>query len=292
MIARPSFGVTDAERQARAALAAGRAVLLHILDCSKTGLAGVSRQAARHIQALDPNRVFVLVDACQLRCEASQVRSDLADGFAVAITGSKFANGPAFCGALLAPRSWRDRLGGSPRLPVGARAYSALSDWPCDLRCGLAGRLAAVNLGLILRWSAALTEIETYQGVAPATRRRVAAYFAERVRGYARTTPGVTFAGEPDGAPTIASLRCERSPEALAAIWRRLGEGQDGQRPCHLGQPVSLGGSTVLRACASMPMIAGVAYRLAARTPIEAAFATIDADLNEAFGRLGQALRI
>ena len=57
--------------------------------------------------------------SCAARAE--QVRRDLADGFAVMLTGSKFAGGPAFCGALLLPRRPGRRARRRPALRRAAR---------------------------------------------------------------------------------------------------------------------------------------------------------------------------
>lgn len=73
-----------------------RDVLVHVLDTSKTGLSGVTRRAARHAAALAPGRVHVIVDACQFRCSTADIRQDIADGFMVILTGSKFIAGPPF----------------------------------------------------------------------------------------------------------------------------------------------------------------------------------------------------
>ena len=62
------------------ALARGRSVLLHVLDRSKSGLTGVSRDAAMQIAAIAPDRVMVVVDACQLRSPPEQLRTDLECG--------------------------------------------------------------------------------------------------------------------------------------------------------------------------------------------------------------------
>ena len=69
-------------------LATGRDVLLHVLDCSKTGLSGPTRAMAADIAASHPGRVMVVVDACQLRCEPQQIRCRPRRlAFAVMLTG-------------------------------------------------------------------------------------------------------------------------------------------------------------------------------------------------------------
>ena len=115
-------------------------MLLHVLDTSKTGLAGPSREIAAQIAASAPERVLVMVDACQLRCPADRLRADLDGGFMVLITGSKFAGGPPLSGALLLPEAIATHLRSAPLPPEGLADYSARLDWPeraaGDLRQG------------------------------------------------------------------------------------------------------------------------------------------------------------
>ena len=144
---------------------AGRRVLLHLLDLSKTGLlapsiACIERLAARHGDAID-----IVVDACQARLEAARVRDYLARGWMVMITGSKFFTGPPFCGAALLPGAVAARLAAAGRLPAGLSAYCGRADWP-EL-AATAELPDAVNLGMVLRWQAALAEIRAF-GAVPA----------------------------------------------------------------------------------------------------------------------------
>ncbi|MGA0600912.1 pyridoxal phosphate-dependent decarboxylase family protein [Caulobacter sp. KR2-114] len=281
----------EAEDQARHALADGRSVLLHVLDCSKTGLAGVTRAAARRIRALDPARVRVLVDACQLRCASAQLRADLADGFAVAVTGSKFAGGPAFCGALLIPDAWVTELGATPALPAGLSTASARLDWPARWRGAVAATLRApFNLGLALRWSAALAEIGAYEALCPERRAEALGAFARAVAARASRIEGLTGLAAP-GAGSIHVLALDAPPAALADAWRAMASPAADGPACHLGQPVAVGERAVLRICASMPLVTDIALRLQAGEPLAAATAPVEADLDHALTRLDQALR-
>lgn len=295
-LVRPAAELDDeAERTARQALAEGRSVLLHVLDCSKTGLAGVSRMAARAIVALDPGRVVAVVDACQLRCDAAQVRADLADGFAVMITGSKFAGGPPFCGALLTPPAWAERLGRGLGLPSGLRDYSARLDWPAAWRTDVGGALDwPSNLGLGLRWRAALAEIETFEALAPGQGRVIASAFQSAVRERVAAAPGLSLLREPgEGVATIAPVRCRGPAEAVQAAWRSIAEpGPAGELAVrvHLGQPVAVGAESVLRLCASMPMISAVADRLAGGSDLDRSMAAVTSDIDRALTRLELAL--
>jgi hypothetical protein len=266
----------EAALRVERAVTGGAFALLHVLDASKTGHAGISRETAARILARYPGRVLVAVDACQLRCPAGQVKRDLQSGFAVMVTGSKFAGGPAFSGALLLPQGLVDRLA---RATLGAgplAPYSAALDWPQRLRRRVAPDLArAANLGLGLRWAAALAEIEAYEAIPAAWRAAALAEFDRAVR--SRVAADKTLAlvdppGQP-AAPGLIPIVHADGGDARRA-WLSLSRGEAGRRPCHLGQPVAVGRRWALRVCASMPMIAEAAER---------GFGGIETGLDEAF---------
>src|SRR5581483_2196569 len=133
-----------------------------------------------------------------------QIRRDLADGFAVMITGSKFAGGPAFCGALLLPEGLVDRLARAGLNLAPLAPYSAALDWPARLRRAAAPGLAQpANLGLGLRWTAALAEIEAYEAIPPAWRAAALAEFDQAVRSRVAAGGGLALVDPPAmrGAP-------------------------------------------------------------------------------------------
>jgi hypothetical protein len=258
------------------AVAAGAFALLHVLDASKTGHTGVSRAAAAQILARRPDRILVVVDACQLRCSAADIRRDLEQGFAVMLTGSKFAGGPAFCGALLLPAGLSERLVQAQPAGAALAPYSAALDWPTILRRPFASGLAhPANLGLGLRWSAALAEIETYEAMPAASRTAMLADFDRSVRAHVDADPGLALAGRGGerGVPGLVPILHTDGSDPRA-VYEAMARGEAGRRPCHLGQPVALGASLALRVCASMPMVIGAAER---------GFAALEADLDEVF---------
>ena len=266
----------EAALRVERAVTGGAFALLHLLDASKTGHAGVSREAAARILARYPGRVLAAVDACQLRCPAAQIRRDLADGFAVMVTGSKFAGGPAFCGALLLPEGLVDRLA---RAALGAgplAPYSAALDWPQRLRRRAAPSLAhAANLGLGLRWAAALAEIEAYEAIPPAWRAAALAEFDRAVRSRVLAEDALALL-DPPGlpcAPGLVPIVQTDGGDARRA-WLAMSRGEGGRTPCHFGQPVAVGPRWALRVCASMPMITEAAER---------GFGAIETGLDQAF---------
>jgi hypothetical protein len=277
----------DARDRARAALAAGRNVLLHRLETSKTGRAGLTATAAAQIAADAPERVVVIVDCCQMRCSRRRIRQYLERGFIVAITGSKFFGGPPFSGALLLPPGILQRIG-RLALPDGLADYSSRLDWPGDLRARaeLCWRNEA-NLGLGLRWVAALEEMERFYALPGDLNREILFYFEKEVRKRSQHIDHIREIGgrsaqladapdtimsftmtHPDGAPF--------SPAETAAVHARL------RQPCprslaesggtqifHLGQPVAIGPRTALRVCASAPLVSDIAECIVAGETIE-----------------------
>ena len=266
----------EAALRVERAVTAGCFALLHVLDASKTGRAGVSREAAARIQARYPGRVLVAVDACQLRCPAAQVKRDLESGFAVMVTGSKFAGGPAFCGALLLPEALAGRLARADLQAGPLAPYSAALDWPQRLRRRATPGLAqSANLGLGLRWMAALAEIEAYEAIPAAWRLAALAEFDRAVRARVAADDALALV-DPTGRPAAPGLVPIVHADAGDArrAWLAMSRGEGGRRRCHLGQPVAVGPRWALRVCASMPMITEAAER---------GFGAIEAGLDEVF---------
>ncbi len=146
-----------------AAAAAGRRVLINLVDVSKTGMIAPSIGCALDLRTRFADVVDILVDGCQFRLAPATLQAYLQQGFWVALTGSKFVGGPAFSGALLLPQAAVSNLR-SRQLPLGLHAYSACAEWPA----GWAARKAlppVENYGLLLRWEAALAELSAFRAL-------------------------------------------------------------------------------------------------------------------------------
>ncbi|CAN7366767.1 hypothetical protein LJR225_002241 [Phenylobacterium sp. LjRoot225] len=143
------------------AVTATGAVLLVLLDVSKTGLVAPSAACAVRLKRRYGAALTVMVDACQFRLSTESLAGYLAQGFLVAITGSKFVGGPPFSGALIVPDAELERLRATPLTPA-LGDYSARGDWPA----GFVSRNVlpdAQNRGLLLRWEAALFELAAFR---------------------------------------------------------------------------------------------------------------------------------
>ena len=157
-----------------AGLAAGERVLLHVVLGSKTGISAPPLDAVEAIRALDPERVDIVVDACQLRVSPSLLGELVGRGWMVQLSGSKFLTGPAFSGALVLPLAMRGRMAGVKALLDAAPGICAPADWPRPWRerMGL-DPSAPAGLGRLLRWAAALCEAELLRALPPAFSRAV-----------------------------------------------------------------------------------------------------------------------
>lgn len=221
----------DCVAAVEAAIAAGRRPILHILDVSKTGLRAPSRACAAALGTRFAGRMDVIVDACQARLNPGTIRDYVGRGWMVLITGSKFFTGPPFAGALLAPGGVARRLSGST-LPTGLSLYCGAAEWPSDLKgtdCLRAtdGRPGG-NFGLMMRWQAALAEMQAFAEVPRSRRRSVLHRFVGHVEDCIAQTNGLT---------TVTLPEAERDPEEwdLTATIRcfalsRMGPGATGQQ--------------------------------------------------------------
>lgn len=272
----------------------GRDVLLHILDASKTGLCGPSREMARQLALSAGTHVRVVVDACQLRCPLSLIGADLADGFMVAVTGSKFAAGPAYAGALLLPDAMIDAVADA-ELAAGMSAYCAALDLPERLRHSMSFTpLHEANIGLALRWEAALEGLSGFARIDEAQQALILGRFVSEVRERAGAI-GRSARFEADlhrehAFTSIVPLTLSFADGALARaedaerLQRALRDPAFGP-VCHIGQGVTLAGRTMLRVAASALDVVRVGERLASGEALNAAFAPVAHDLDTLFAK-------
>lgn len=270
----------------------GDRVLLHLLDCSKTGSAGPGHAAIAALAARYAGSIDVVVDACQARLPPEASRAYLRVGYMVLITGSKFFTGPAFSGALLVPPSIAATLADQLSVPAGVGAYSSRLDWPTEWH-NRTGLPAWPNAGLALRWEAALSEMIKFEFVADRQKDAVLTAFADGVTRTIATLPGLVSIPTPQvpcairafgkywhDVPTIFVFALNRGAAGPltfdeARIAHRLlmcdienalpadatpGERSISRRLCHLGQPVRLaeGAIGALRLCSSARTVCSV----------------------------------
>ncbi len=155
-------------------------ILLHIVAHSKTGVHAPSFSCVDRLQRISDD-VAVVVDAAQGRFSRRGLREALEKDYLVMITGSKFYGGPPFSGALLAPTRFCPARRGIRALSDGFGAYFSAADMPnqwTEVRRSLP---TEPNIGLLLRWSAAIAEMDAYYRVPSDVRLRVLRLFEAAV---------------------------------------------------------------------------------------------------------------
>ncbi|MEF0941499.1 hypothetical protein [Rhizobium sp. BR 362] len=255
--------------------------LLVVTDVSKTSLVAPGLETVFRLKERFGAMLDIMIDACQFRVSAATIRAYLAHDFLVAVTGSKFLAGPIFSGALLCPPGMSERLKQRP-LPSALADYCAKADWP-------EGWIARdvlpdqANFGLLLRWKAALFELERFVGVLEEKVIAVLSAFAKavgerlqqdsafelldsRAIDRKRLWNGSDAAGW-DEIPSIFAfyLRNPHQGRVLtatetAAVYKNLAVEQSGLVPVRLGQPVRCADfgdlpASALRICLSAPLI-------------------------------------
>lgn len=152
----------DVSDAVRAALADGRTALVHVIAHSKTGVHAPTLDVADRLRSADPDRVHVVIDAAQGRFSRRGLGESLAAGCMVMTTGSKFFGGPPFAGAVLIPRTGRPRI---DRFPPGCSEYLTPAMLPRGWSSARESLVPRRNIGVLLRWWAALAEIRDYYSV-------------------------------------------------------------------------------------------------------------------------------
>jgi hypothetical protein len=155
-------------------------VLLHVVAHSKTGVHAPSLACVERLRTAADD-VVVVVDAAQGRFSRRGLRDVLERDYMVIFTGSKFYGGPPFSGALLVPQKFRPANRRLERLPNGFGAYFTAAELPeswMDVRRSMPSE---PNVGGLLRWSAALAEMDAYYQVPSQLRLGVLRFFEAEV---------------------------------------------------------------------------------------------------------------
>lgn len=151
----------------------GRQPIVRIVHGSLSGLVALS---IPHLDALrrrfGPAMVLV-VDATQGRISRDNIAAYLSRGATVLLSGSKFLGGPPSSAFALVPAAARN---GITALPDSFAKIFSKHEWPASWP-GVERLPDLANLGLLVRLSAAIYELELYSTLAPGDLRRVVHQF-------------------------------------------------------------------------------------------------------------------
>jgi hypothetical protein len=246
--ARRAFDVeAEVEAHVEAALHDGATVVVHAVECSKTGLSHLDPEWVAAWRARHPATLRVLVDCAQARTSTERMRAFLTAGATVLTTGSKAWSGAPFSGVLVLDDALLTDAESCDRLPGGLATLLSVADLPDDLS-RLATGWEPVNLGLLARWETAVANRRRSLELAPADRVRWGELLLGSLADGLNRLPGVEVM--PSAAPSILSFTVSDSGGPLRReplTWLHRALVADG---VYLGQPTELvgGGAAVLRA--------------------------------------------
>lgn len=176
---------TDLDEEVRSltedALLRNARVLIHVVAHSKTGVHAPTLQMVDELASCHPDRVGVVIDAAQGRFSRRGLNESLRRGRVVILTGSKFFGGPPFAGALLIPPGWSPAARGVTHLPTGFGNYFSSAQPPQHWSSIRSALPPSANVGLLLRWHAALEEMSNYYAVPSRLRLEVLRQFESMV---------------------------------------------------------------------------------------------------------------
>ena len=267
----------------RTALEEGNHLLVHILMSSKTDLYAPDFGVVSELVAEAPDRVDVVVDACQLRADFKALGEIVRRGWMVQVSGSKFLTGPPFSGALVVPASLRSRAAAILDGLLESPGIGSPVDWLADWASELPDSAVATSYGPLFRWLPALLEARLFFDLPEEFRREIASRFRDAltermtkskylhplkivepavVEGDSSVTHSilsfVVLGRRRDMELTpLSEAECKRLFELLngdvSSLLQPLAIGEEAlaRQPVHIGQPVTLGSSdtaiTVLR---------------------------------------------
>ena len=274
----------------QAARRLGSPLLLHVLDHSRSGLAGITRAGADAIASERP--ALTLIDATAMRTTPDCLNWDLQAGRMVLISGSTFLGGHASSAALLVPASLAARL--QHAVPAHLTEQTSAHDLPPewrDLFC--APEAPRLNIGLGLRWSAALAELDRYMNTPAPLRSAILDLFTSKILAQFARYDWIDRIeqGKSGVAPLILGGISLEQAQALREDLATLSD-TPGDAVFHLGAPIELGPDLIaLPLSASAPMVNEVANRIARGVSFERAFAPIQRDIETLFAKMERVWR-
>ncbi|KAK3360673.1 hypothetical protein B0T25DRAFT_536127 [Lasiosphaeria hispida] len=253
--------------------------IVHALDGSKLGSRITDRKLVTDIQTRLGNRVLIVLDACQGRTESEELDWYLSRGAVVLMTASKFYGAPGFCGMAVVPDSAALPLREGVTVPPGLGDYLTKYQVPSNLTAFRAALPAEpINVGLLLRWTCGVEEMERLARVGSGARvaiRRWVYAVKDLIRqeypslelmseSSCPTNEGTQLGGVNSIIAFKLLAREDKTPLATAAlkqIHRWLTTDVSGLLPncageeerrfaalsCFIGQPVAIGDFAVLR---------------------------------------------
>eukprot|EP00277_Geminigera_cryophila_P001574 CAMPEP_0179416164 /NCGR_PEP_ID=MMETSP0799-20121207/6642_1 /TAXON_ID=46947 /ORGANISM="Geminigera cryophila, Strain CCMP2564" /LENGTH=489 /DNA_ID=CAMNT_0021188997 /DNA_START=57 /DNA_END=1526 /DNA_ORIENTATION=+ len=227
--------------------------IVHCVQGSKTGIFEPypDTNFGKMVSTRD---AFVVVDACQGRFKEEWLDEYLRKQAIVLITGSKFYRGPPFSGAVLVPGSIMERLILTDvDMPAGLRHFMSANEVPPALADWRSALKEEDNVGLALRWVAAIEEMEPFLELPVEVRDAAMTAWHDALAEMIAKYQGTLELMENVDCLTIVSIRLRRkqggylnvaqSKQVFEWMTHDMSSKLDSDvaaRRCYIGQPVSL----------------------------------------------------
>ncbi len=156
-------------------------VLLHMVVHSKTGIYENRLSSIKKYKNIFKEKLFIVIDSAQMRLSRDRLVEFLNLGFYVIITGSKFFGGPPFSGAILIPAESNYDINIFDSFNNAYRNFIGAAEVPKSWTTTRSILPKSTNIGLTLRWSAALYEIHQYYDIQKKVRSRIFKHFEKSV---------------------------------------------------------------------------------------------------------------
>ncbi|MGM0520212.1 MAG: phosphoadenylyl-sulfate reductase [Campylobacterota bacterium] len=228
--------------------------ILHSVFHSKTGLIKPSPEKLLELAGNYKN-VIVVIDACQLRVSRETINRLLEKDTIVFITGSKFFGAPTFSAAALISEGLRDFAAQKPFVPKGLNYLFGKELFP--KRWNSVKKFSYENnLGLLLRWRAAIFEMQQFNSVSKERIIKTIKIFNDCIRGLNEKYQNIIIYSDINNIPTEYDLLMSKSILTIGfkdksidfdfskKIYQELiGDSWLNKKfpyPVHLGQPVKI----------------------------------------------------
>lgn len=179
---------------------------MHTVYGSKTGI--TEQFPDDFLQEIEELGGMVVMDACQGRFDLSVLHNALSKNACVLFTGSKFFRGPPFSGAVFVPKFWMEKLESTKSgIPESLNTFIGKNEVPSELSSWRDSLQPSSNIGLALRWEAALAEMEPTLAISEAERAALTQAWRERVVEMVNSKQHLDYFYSAADTPSIISIR-------------------------------------------------------------------------------------
>lgn len=138
-----------------------KSLIIHQVQCSKSGIITPSTHILEELKKLNKD-IFFVADLAQMRCSQKELKNYIADNHFVIISGSKFFGSAPFSGGIIIPKKFlvQAKRAKKTLLPDLSTFFSQ-HELKSLYKLQQIGN-KATNVGLLLRWQTAMTEMQYF----------------------------------------------------------------------------------------------------------------------------------